>query len=78
MKLLKLLKGFTTWKALKGIFVGSKIITAFDLYGGFLFTQEYVWLEQPRDRCDTHANHTKNGCKNIANPKSKLVTNEVS
>lgn len=37
---------------------------------------EYVWLEQPRDRCDTHANHTKNGCKNIANPKSKLVTNE--
>lgn len=37
---------------------------------------EYVWLKQPRDRCDTFVNHTKNGCKRIANPKSDSVTHE--
>ncbi|KAL9966542.1 hypothetical protein ACROYT_G024630 [Oculina patagonica] len=37
---------------------------------------EYVWLEQPRARCDDIKNHTRNGCKKIANPKSDYVTHE--
>ena len=37
-----------------------------------------MWLEQPRARCDNVKNHTRNGCKKIANPKSNYVTHEVS
>ncbi|RMX49047.1 hypothetical protein pdam_00024130 [Pocillopora damicornis] len=37
---------------------------------------EYMWLEQPRARCDNFKNHTRNGCKKIANPKSNYVTHE--
>lgn len=37
---------------------------------------EYMWLEQPRARCDNIKNHTRNGCKKIANPKSNYVTHE--
>ena len=37
-----------------------------------------MWLEQPRARCDDIKNHTRNGCKMIANPKSDYVTHEVS
>ena len=45
----------------------------------FLFCkQNYIWLEQPRARCDDIKNHTRNGCKKIANPKSDYVTHEVS
>jgi len=40
--------------------------------------QNYIWLEQPRARCDDMKNHTRNGCKKIANPKSDYVTHEVS
>lgn len=40
--------------------------------------QNYIWLEQPRARCDDIKNHTRNGCKKIANPKSDYVTHEVS
>ncbi|XP_068669884.1 integrin beta-6-like [Montipora foliosa] len=36
----------------------------------------YVWLEQPRDRCDSLSNHTRNRCQKIANPSSRIVTHE--
>ena len=44
----------------------------------FLCKQNYIAQEQPRARCDNIKNHTRNGCKKIANPKSDYVTHEVS
>ncbi|XP_015772241.1 PREDICTED: integrin beta-PS-like [Acropora digitifera] len=36
----------------------------------------YVWLEQPRDKCDSFINHTRNGCQKIANPSSEAITHQ--